>query len=281
MTRGGAIVAAGVAVAAALVGCLEGIDKPTPPDMTALVARYADPRGTFDASVAGAAVAQGREVVRIAIAIGIARRLRETLNATFDELDAQEQGVTDSSEFGETQQIAALLRGEGTLRIHRICDGHGDALAPNEIRDGTLDLIVNLTHRGLDPVIWGWVASCRYRELGVRVELQEGTGLELGDLRAFVGDNYTIDNFGADSPMLLELDMRGRLGGASLGVRFDIKALPAPRGFEVRVGVDDGDVVLRFTASEELVRVRAGNGDFKCDDRERRCRASNGSVVPF
>lgn len=274
----------GLALAAILAGaaasCLSGIDKPTPPDMSATIARYQSPTGAFDASVATEAVARGREVIGIAVALGVARRVRNTLRHAFEALGEREEEVSGSTDFSEAERISALLEGEGTVEIHRICDGY-DALPPDLDRDGALDLVANLTHRGLDPVLWGWVSRCRYSERGVAIELSSGWDFELGDMRVFVGNNYTLDNFGATSPMLFELDMRARIGEAAVPVTFDFRALPEPQGFEVAVPVNDGRVLLSFTAAEQLVRVRASNGKFTCDDEEGSCRGQDGTIVPF
>ncbi|MBI4701326.1 MAG: hypothetical protein HY744_09235 [Deltaproteobacteria bacterium] len=265
-----------VPCAAAAAACQQPVEKPTPPDMSALVAAYANPSGTFDQAAVQEMVDTVTKTLNSFAELGIDGRLGELLGTLGDSVsgpESQPQGEVKSEDG------ALVIEGEAYLEITRICSGWGPEPKPDPA-NGTLTLNVNLTDIRLDPVLWAGAAGCRYRQEDVTVLLDRGSRRDVGDVRAYVGEQATLDNLGKQ-PIIVEVDVTATLqadaGGAAATVAFDVRLVPDPQTIEVRVPTSRGDLIAG-SSSQGIVQVRASNGTFACDGSGR-CKNDKGDEV--
>ncbi len=254
-----------VAVAIAITGgCEKDIEKPTPPDMTSLVAAYQSPDGIFEDAAVNDVLSAVDDVLSTLVELGLDERLEELLTQ-FREATAEEPEAETQQSDVDTDNGTVRVEGEGFLELTRICNGWGPEPVADEA-NGTLKLNVNVTDLRVDPVIWLTASDCRYREGDVPILLGAGSRRDVGDLRIFVGDNLGVGDVGTD-PMIIDVDVTAGVdpdgGGSTEGVDFDIKLDPTNELVEIRVPLASGDVIVGTSASV-IVQVRAVNGSFGC-----------------
>ncbi len=216
---------------------------PTPPDMTALLAVYDSPTGTFDQE-------------RALEAIDAARRLAEqieTLGIDALLLDLVQDAVVALS---ETDDSAA---GEGYLEATRICAGWQPQPEPAE-GHGQIELTVGFHEQRVDAVAWGQTTACEYLADGRRVLLYGSTGAVAGDVRLSFAESVAFDSI-ARQPVLLDLDATAEVDGNPQSADFDFRIDPLTGTLEIRVPVQDGEIVVTMENQAPSL-VRAANGGF-------------------
>lgn len=246
-------------------GCKKDIEKPTPPDMKALVDAYANPEGVFEDAAVNDVLSVVDDVLSTLVELGLDERLEDVL-AQFREATADEPETEPQQSDVDTDDGTVRVEGEGFLELTRICDGWGPQPVADEA-NGSLRLNVNVTDLQVDPVIWLTASDCRYLEGDVPILLGAGSRRDVGDLRIFVGNNLRVGDLGTE-PMIIDVDVTAGVdpdgGGTTEGIDFDIKLSPAAALVEIRVPLSTGDIIVGTSAST-IVQIRAINGLFDCD----------------
>jgi len=262
-----------------LGSCKRAIEKPTPPDMSALVAAYESPTGSFDQTVADDIVSAVDATLELLDELGLTDRMEE-LFADFRANTEAESEPQSHPQGVDVDDGTIRIDGEGFVIVERICGGWEAEPSPDPA-NGHLTLNVNVTDLTVDPVIWGTAATCRYSQEGVPIELAAGSRRDVGDLRIFVGNNLSLEQLGADR-VIIDVDVTAGIDPEGVGSRepvdIDLAFTPEPLGIEVRVAVTDGDVVV-LTTEEGIVGVRAANGLFTCDVTTGECQNDQGDGV--
>jgi hypothetical protein len=238
----------------------ERVEKPTPPDMTELVAIYEHPTGTLNASAAGSVLDAAHTVLDRARAFGASDTFLAIVSDSVAELGDEPDGSG-----------SAGTEAEGYLLVTRICDGWGVEPVP-DATNGVLRLTLGFTELGLDAVTWGDVESCKYRFESDQVLLRGPEAASPGSLRLHFFDAPVPFAAIARTLVLFDLDLVAEIDGEALDASFDYRLDAAAGDLDVRVPVADGDVIARVSASGDI-GVRAKNGDFLCDEATGTCAA--------
>jgi hypothetical protein len=225
--------------------------------MGELVQSYEVPSAPFDPAEA--------DELRGALAVFDAL-LERTAIATyvFDVLESvvNETEATGSEDEAGDDDVDLTLEADGYLRVKRICDGWVAPAVPDVEANGQLDLTTTFTENGLDPVIWGNAASCRYLAGETRLELRQTAGSPYG-ISVYWGQGVEIDSL-AETPLLFALNLTGVLGGEELALEIDFRTVTG-REIEYRIERGGGSLVASI-AADGTVTLRAENGRFECPD---------------
>jgi hypothetical protein len=278
-----------LALALVLAGCRNDaptgeVDKPIAPSMQATIDAYAAPNGWLDAAgvleLAGA-VAQ-RTTVIDSLVIDV--RLLDAARAAIAQVNQQAsvQGIPQALSDGEVavSSQALTIAGEGFLVVTRICDGWDVVPIPNLV-NGTMSLTVGFTEQGVDPVMWGSLALCKYRLNEHFVQL-DGRSFDRsrGDVRVYIGNNVTTTTFGTFvEPVLVELEAQVILDGVEVAGLLSFQIDVSTRALAMLVPLASGNVIVSLDATRVSAVVRAGNGTFTCDFAAQRCTAPDGSSI--
>jgi hypothetical protein len=276
-----------VALALAVSACRNdaptgAVDKPVAPSMQATIDAFAAPNGWLDAAgVIELASAVGQRTTVID-SLAIDARVLDAARAAIAQVN-QQPGVQAQALMDEEVAVssqALTIAGEGYLVVTRICDGWG--LVPiADYANGTMELVVNFTERGVDPVLWGSLAQCKYRLNEHFVQL-DGRSLDRsrGDVRVYIGNNVTTMTFGAFlEPILVELEAQVILDGAEVAGLLSFQIDVNTRAIALLVPLPSGNVVVSLDAARASSVVRAGNGTFGCDLAAQRCTAPDGTTI--
>ena len=158
------------------------------------------------------------------------------------------------------------MTGSGFLKVKRICPGWDPDAGPDEKKNGLMELTVNFTEAGVDPVVWGNLRSCRFKVGDEYLTLA-------GSIQLHVGENLKFDGFGT-TPIVTLLRgsmMVGDQTEASLDV--DFRVLPSGV-VEYRLFVGDQHVVYWDSVVER--GFRASNGTFSCNFEAKQCQGDAG-----
>ncbi len=280
------------ALAAALVvaaACTKvDIDKPTPPDVSDLVAAYAEPTGAFTDSNGGEVVGTlderlvagsvlcgwdpaadllcaGEPECPLAGCLGIEDGV-EALEEAFG-IAGSDAGPAEDAAPPRAADI--VLRGRGFVRLHRICPGAGPEPVADERANGALDLVVGFSDRGLDPVVWGTAERCLVPAL-VPVRFESEIVLVFGD-----GPWNPARGISFLFRMTGEADLGD--GGGGLEVASDFGLDLDQRELTVAVTIADGSRFV-FFARPGATGFLAANGEWTCDFGARTCAAGADSV---
>ncbi|MBI5535918.1 MAG: hypothetical protein HY898_24575 [Deltaproteobacteria bacterium] len=248
---------------AALSACNEKMpeEKPTPPDMSALVGAYAQPSINLDQSNI-AAIAQSEST--IGAMVDKARALEPLIRSALEQ-SAKEATKPQSSDDSDPSMQTQALTGEGFMLVHRICPGWVEG-APADEANGAMDFTVGFTEKGIDPVVWGSLTACK---VGI-----QGTGSELaGDLRIHLGDNGAAFDAIASTVLLFEFKMEMKTGDKVDALAADFRLDPSG-GIEYRVFA--GDPFALYFDDLKQRGYLAANGKFICDFDKKQC--SNGTA---
>jgi len=268
------------------------VDKPIAPSMQATIDAYAAPNGLLDAAsvfeLAGA-VAQ-RVTVIDSLVIDV--RLLDAARAAIAQVN-QQAGVQGpsvafpqaarqalSAEEVAVSSQALTIAGEGFLVVTRICDGW-DVVPIANLANGTMQLTVGFTEQGVDPVMWGSLALCKYRLNEHFVQL-DGRSFDRsrGDVRVYIGNNVTTTTFGTFvEPVLVELEAQVILDGVEVAGLLSFQIDVSTRALAMLVPLASGNVIVSLDAARVSTVVRAGNGTFACDLAAQRCTAPDGSTI--
>jgi hypothetical protein len=232
--------------------------------MDALVAAYADPRGTFDAQSVDEVVAFVTGVLQDFSDLGVDDRINTLFADANDNVDVGDPGAQPQGDVELSDGSTIRIEGEGFFEVERICDGWG-ASPVADPKNGTLSLNVNVTDVSVDPVVWLTANACQYKVDDVPVRMGAGSRRDVGDVRIYVGDNLSLEDLGT-TPIIVEVDVGAAVdpqGADDDPIGFDV-SFAANGDLAIRVPVSDGDVVVGTSASA-IVNVRAGNGSFTCD----------------
>lgn len=259
MRRAAAGRAAGCAVALLVVapGCSKKspVEKPVPPDMSALVQSYEHPTLSLDSANIQTAFDLSVSVAgTVEAAVAMVPQLEATVHtALHADGDPHQIGSSGSSE----KQLA--VTGSGFMRVHRICPGPEGSANPDEA-NGSIDLTVGFTEQGIDPVVWGGLAACRF-------PLDGDTATLDGAIHLYVGENLSFEMFGTQ-PVLVDLSgMLTQVSGAE-NVAADFRVTTAG-AFEYRVFVGDEHAIYWDDLSHR--GFRAANGTWTCQFDSRLC----------
>jgi len=263
--------------------------KPTPPEMGALLQAYATPTAPLDAGTIQQLLGPLEErfqllerldgldqvftrVIEPALA-GEPSKRSGALTSSPAAAGASGSGVTapPSARLAVRQQ-ALDLEGEGFLRVRYICDGWEGPGVIDEAKNGRIELTINFTDQGVDPVVWGRFARCRYPAREHRLLLDAA-------LQLHVGESIQVDTFG-QSPILVRL-----LGSITIDDRlvetsdFDFRVDQLAGKLEIRLLTDDGNHLIYFTipAQQQTQGFFAANGTWTCDLEQRRCSSEDQS----
>lgn len=264
------------------------IDKPLAPSMQATIDAYTAPNGWLDAAGVlelAAAVTQ-RTTVIDSLVIDV--RLLDAARAAIAQINQQAgvqapvTGLPQALSAGDVavSSQALTVAGEGYLVVTRICDGWDVMPVPN-LANGTMQLTVGFTERGVDPVMWGSLALCKYR-LNERFVQLDGRSFDRsrGDVRVYIGNNVTTMAFGTFvEPILVELEAQVILDGTEVAGLLSFQIDVNTRALSMLVPLASGNVIVSLDAARVSTVVRAGNGMFTCDLAAQRCTAPDGSSI--
>lgn len=251
----------------------EPVHKPTPPDMSELVAAYAEPTAELTSDNAAQVFDRVTALAEQLARLGLTQQLVDTIQTTLDERLEQTEAGSSSSELissgseplGKLQQPAS--NGDAYLLVTRICGGFSDTPTPDRKANGAITLTVGLSGDRVDPVIWGAFHACKSRLSGVDV-LLTGTDDAPGSFNAYAGEQLELGDF-ALSQLLFQLSLWAEVDGMGEAVDVDFQLDVQTLELDFRIPVDDGYVLAH--ADTSLLGVRATNGDFTCDALARRC----------
>jgi hypothetical protein len=269
-----------LALVLAACGDRRTVDKPTPPDMSAVVASYEAPDGVFDQASARAALdayaARLASVEELGLHDEVIDSIREGIAEALEESAASSSQQTEP---GVSAQ-ALSLDANGTMSIRRICAGWGPEPVADEA-NGNLSLRVNFSESGLDPVIWGDADACRYLVGGIaEISIDEGSGRTPGDVRAWLGRSASFDDFGND-PIIFDVDLDTAVEGVAAPVVVNFRVDPAALSLAFAVDVLPGKVVVSLDDVSGTLSVVAQNGSFECDLVLGQCTSETGQSFSF
>ncbi len=277
------------------------VEKPAAPSMQALIDAYAAPTAALDAAgIVQLAAAVGQRIAtadslvidqriidagRTALAqlnqqTGAAGPvLPQTGGLTLEQAPPPSAGAIPQDDVAVTAQ-ALTVKGEGYLVVTRICDGWGAVPVP-DLANGTMQLTVGFTEQGVDPVLWGTLALCKYRYGEHTVQLDgRSPDRNAGDVRVYVGSNVTVDTFGAFvEPLVVELVAQVILDGAEVAGQLSFQIDVNTRAIALLVPIGAGNVIVSLDTTRQSAQVRATNGTFSCDLAAQRCTAPNGAQI--
>jgi hypothetical protein len=274
-------------------GCTEDeVDKPTPPDLSDQTAGYFAPGGeltddnaddvvlalesklTAGGALCGWTGAEdllcaGMKDCPLHGCAGVSF-IFEAVDALGFEVPSGDAGMVDAgtpSDDGSFALGGIELQGEGFARLHRICPGDVVAPEPDEDLNGAIDLVLGFTDDGLDPVVWGNFAQCRFAvpsPIGKK-------DLELvldGNIALVLDDGPWLPRDGIHPVFVI--DGSGTVGGDPTSVRVDFQLDLADAELRTNVVLADGSTFL-FFVSTSRAGFRAGGVEWICDFGGRTC----------
>ena len=259
------------------------VDKPIAPSMQATIDAYTAPNGWLDAAgvleLAGAVAQRTTVIDSLAVDVRVLDAARAAIAQINQQAGVQGFPQALSAEVAVSAQ-ALTVAGEGFLVVTRICDGW-DVAPIADLANGTMELTVGFTEQGVDPVMWGSLALCKYRLNEHFVQL-DGRSFDRsrGDVRVYIGNNVTTTTFGTFvEPVLVELEAQVILDGAEVAGLLSFQIDVNTRALAMLVPLVSGNVVVSLDAARLSTVVRAGNGTFTCDLVAQRCTAPDGSSI--
>ncbi len=248
--------------ALSLIACEDDVDIPAGPDMLPLVAQYNSPTGTLDQQnikdVADQAVLEFRAIEQLG-----------DLDFVLDTLDAVDDAIADfaAPDGDPDDDLGGRVRVTGIARVQTICPGSSDRL--DQEANGTLNMNVPFTESRLAPVLFGGFNQCAFQvpdsalgetlvTLDSPINVYVGPGVRF-DLRGLQAVLFQLPDgtakFGTGEPEPFDTDFRRFTDGR----------------LEVRVEVEDGDVVPFINRQTKSAGIRASNASYCCDFGENVC----------
>jgi len=267
--RGSArIVGVGLLLVAGLA-CSEknNVEKPEPPgEIDAIVYAYAHPTLELTAdNISGSVDAQNAISTVMNRLTDSFPEVIDTVNTALN-ADGQPDQIGSSSS-GDRKPIK--VTGSGYLLVKRICPGWDSEAAPDENKNGLMELTVNFTEAGIDPVVWGDLKTCRVKVGDEYLTLG-------GSIQLHVGENLKFDGFGT-TPIVTLLRGSMRVGDQEPEtMNVDFRMLPSGV-VEYRVFVGDEFVVYWDRVTER--GFRAANGTFSCNFEAKQCQGDAGVSI--
>ncbi len=264
---------------AALSSCgVKPLPEQHPPDVSQTVAAYEDPDGIVDQTVLTESLAyyaqhrQELEDVGPPLAREIVDALRDGFRTDYE--------TRSLGEDVGTRQDALKVLDDGYAVVRRICAGW-DSKAPDEEKNGVLELRATFTPGGPDPVAWGDARGCKYPFDGRRVLLDTGRDTSAA-ISIHMGEGLGFDEVGS-LPVLVMLDLDVEVDEQSFHARIDFRvsgSLVEVRVPHSAIPEAGGDIVLSYEAAR-LIGVRGRNGTYSCDLVERTCTGNGDSTLQF
>jgi hypothetical protein len=275
---------------AVCVACNEEIPRkqPTPPDMSELIETYQNPTADFTREVAQGFLEQAFGDLKATYESDIFGNLLGVVGDSFNAEDGEQKALRVQGE-AHGEPIAGLKQGlsfggEGFLKITRVCQGWEDNAPIDPDANGQLELTSNFGDKGIEPIIWGDAASCKYK-----VPLPEDSSVTQrvafdGFVRLYLGEHLnpaSLDEFG-QRPILFQIgglelpdadfDEEGAVGASF--PNFNFRFLPEISGFEFQVDRAERHMLVGLSQKEDegfVFSVRASNGNFTCDLEQLTC----------
>lgn len=261
-----------------------GVDKPQPPDVSALVAGYRAPTGVLtdanaqtvvDALEAKLSIGEavcGWDAAADLVCAGDPACPLRTCEGLTDLLGAIDEVIAPESDAGPAEDAGpragdVVLRGEGFVRVTRICPGDGPEPVPDEA-NGKMELTLGFTDRGIDPVVWGTVEECLLR-VQESVRVQGDVVLVLGD-----GPWRPSDPF---SP-LFQLEGNAETADLELTVAFDFGFDLDAQELRLRFATDAGEGFVFFVGLDATGFRAAGGIEWTCHFGAQTCTSDGLSV---
>ena len=237
----------------ATVGCgPPRVIKPPAPDMTELVASYEAPDADFDfadaPSIAAALVAVDSLLERTSLRDQLVDVLREVLDEALDYSDPEDDLPLD-------------IEADGYMIVTRTCAGWSSPATPDREQNGALLVNATFSERGLDPIVWGSAAACRYLSADARIQLDQPFGA-VDAVSVFWGESVERETL-AERALLVDLNLAASIDDQPLTLDFDFRSL-RNGNIEYRIPTAGGSLVAEV--ADDRVRVRAANGTYDCDE---------------
>lgn len=241
-----------------LAGCsAPRVVKPTAPDMSELVALYESPDAAFDSA----------EAPEIASALVAADTLLERTSLREQLVDVLLQVLDEASRLSDPDDDLPLrIEADGYMLVTRICSGWASVSAPDRAENGALLVNATFNERGLDPIVWGAAAACRYLSADARVQLDQPFGVS-DAVSVYWGESVERENL-EQRALLVDMNLAATIEDQPLSLDFDFRSLENGN-IEYRIPRRDGSLVAEVVG--DRVRVRARSGTYDCD-RALRCR---------
>jgi hypothetical protein len=242
----------------ALAGCGgPHVVKPTAPDMSELVALYERPDAAFDSA----------EAADIASALVLVDTLLERTSLREQLVDVLRQVLDEASGLSEPDDDLPLrIEADGYMLVTRICSGWAATASPDRTENGALLVNATFSERGLDPIVWGTAAACRYLSAGARVQLDQPFGAS-DAVSVYWGESVERENL-EQRALLVDMNLAAAIEDQPLSLDFDFRSLENGN-IEYRIPRRDGSLVAEVVG--DRVRLRAVDGTYDCD-RALRCR---------
>lgn len=252
----------------AAAGCSEHrVEKPSPPEMSELIAAYEAPDAIFASGDAS------EIAVELALIDELLARtdLRTQLVAVLAEVL---RGATDLS-GGEDGTANVSFEAGGYMRFTRICAGWTRPARPDRDVNGALLLTATFSESGLDPIVWGSAEACRYRVGDVPIELDR-VAASAAAVSVFWGSVPSVQAV-SERTLLVDLDLDATIDRERSALDIDFRSL-VDGSLEYRIARPDGSLVARVGAAAGF-SLRAANGVFDCD-AELRCSERRAAEAP-
>jgi hypothetical protein len=234
--------------------------------MSQLVDDYEHPSATFDPGDAPELFAA------IAVTDGLLAQtdLRAQLIDVLDEVIDQADDVSNEDGTIDTNGAIDLrIKADGYMRVTRICDGWELPRTPDAATNGSMQVTATFSERGLDPIVWGAAAACRYRAGDSRIELDQVNDSQ-DAVSVYWGESVQRRDLD-ERTLLADLNLSARVDGQRLALDFDFRSL-SDGTIEYRL-LQGNRALIAQLDDAEAVTVRAANGTFSCGS-DRTCRSS-------
>lgn len=280
-----------LSLSAVCLACNEEIPRkqPTPPDMSALLQSYREPDADFNRDVAQdfleAAFGDLKATYESDIFNNLLGVVGDSFNAQEEEKALRVEGEADGEPIGGLKQ-GLSFNGKGFLKITRVCQGWEENAPIDPDANGQLQLTSNFDDKGIEPIIWGDAARCKYMApLPDDASAAQRVAFN-GFVRLHLGDPLNPANLGefGQKPILFQIgglelpDADGDPDGdGAVGINlpnFDFRFLPEISGFEFQVDRADRHLLIGIYQKEDeglVFSIRASNGDFTCDLEQLTC----------
>jgi hypothetical protein len=186
------------------MGCSDVVDKPPPPNMTALVEAYENPSGTLNSQTIGATYTALQQTFGwLQVLCGweedtlrnpCAGGQRCHVCQGLDPMSTAFVSISDSND-ADVRQLSRVISGiDGFVTIRRACPGFGEE-ATIDPENGGLKVVIGFTSAGLDPTWGGELSDCQ-----VLVDGEENT--VNGELSLAFGRSFFLDQLLQQEPII-------------------------------------------------------------------------------
>lgn len=247
-----------------LLACeAKNVDTPTPPDMSALLARYEAPSAPMDLDTVSEIVVRQQEVLGLFQDLGGMQPLLESLFAmgggasASTDTESVEAGLAPldvEAVHGALQAGGQVVEGDGYLFLTRVCEGWDGATVPDEATNGSIRLTAVFDDEGFDPVVWGVAEGCRIPNGEHRLLFDGKVRIHSGTL--FSGDTAALE-------ILLSFEGRADYDDKTYETDMSFRSLVSRERLEIDLEVEGGNVLF-FTAGDAQ-GFEAANGSWDCD----------------